>query len=388
MSRRPHKKSRAGCRDCKRRHIRCDQQRPACSHCFSAEVQCSFLEESSLLPPDLHIHEISSGSSQHVSRAPSPRHGSPLASPDDGDDAYSVNLNHLELFQNLSNPAFTGPINGLPDNLPLEIYMSSAMKTPYLMHMALATSALHLSTTCDSNSRPFYQDQAAGLQTRALSIFNKAHTVLTPAPDNAVEMFLFTSLLSVYLLCDPLLNHGSDFGGFLRRFTVALEICSGLTAVVDQTKHLLENTPLGRPLEVTRLIVQETSPVGSECDALNKLIDDLASDTASYRACAEAALYLRRVFNAQSAISTGPKPQMIQAVIAWPLVCSPVFRQMLVEQKPHALVILANYAVLLHRGRHVWYYGPGGKWLIEQIVDTLDDRWQSWLELPRRAIQE
>lgn len=34
--RRSHRKSRVGCAECKRRHIRCDKLRPVCDHCTAA----------------------------------------------------------------------------------------------------------------------------------------------------------------------------------------------------------------------------------------------------------------------------------------------------------------------------------------------------------------
>lgn len=43
-TRRTHKKSRRGCTECKRRHIRCDEGRPACTNCNIAERACSFLD--------------------------------------------------------------------------------------------------------------------------------------------------------------------------------------------------------------------------------------------------------------------------------------------------------------------------------------------------------
>ncbi|KAM3454075.1 hypothetical protein MY3296_003343 [Beauveria thailandica] len=41
-TRRSHRKSRNGCAECKRRHIRCDEHRPLCSNCVSADRACVF----------------------------------------------------------------------------------------------------------------------------------------------------------------------------------------------------------------------------------------------------------------------------------------------------------------------------------------------------------
>ncbi|KAH7019602.1 hypothetical protein EDB80DRAFT_205187 [Ilyonectria destructans] len=40
--RRAHRKSRKGCWECKRRHIKCDESRPACGNCVVSERSCSF----------------------------------------------------------------------------------------------------------------------------------------------------------------------------------------------------------------------------------------------------------------------------------------------------------------------------------------------------------
>lgn len=41
-TRRSHRKSRNGCAECKHRHIRCDERRPACANCKAADRLCSF----------------------------------------------------------------------------------------------------------------------------------------------------------------------------------------------------------------------------------------------------------------------------------------------------------------------------------------------------------
>ncbi|CEJ79928.1 Putative Sterol uptake control protein 2 [[Torrubiella] hemipterigena] len=41
-TRRSHRKSRNGCAECKRRHIRCDERRPECSNCSIADRACAY----------------------------------------------------------------------------------------------------------------------------------------------------------------------------------------------------------------------------------------------------------------------------------------------------------------------------------------------------------
>lgn len=40
--RKPHRKSRSGCRNCKLRRVKCDETRPACHNCISQFVRCNY----------------------------------------------------------------------------------------------------------------------------------------------------------------------------------------------------------------------------------------------------------------------------------------------------------------------------------------------------------
>ena len=48
-SKRAHKKSRAGCKNCKGRRVKCDEARPKCRNCVVRRLDCIYAN--SLLPP-------------------------------------------------------------------------------------------------------------------------------------------------------------------------------------------------------------------------------------------------------------------------------------------------------------------------------------------------
>ncbi|KFA47748.1 hypothetical protein S40293_07129 [Stachybotrys chartarum IBT 40293] len=68
-TRRTHRKSRNGCSECKRRHIRCDEGRPSCTNCTIAERVCSFPLSSSAHPA---VVSASSSSPQSIPQQPLP----------------------------------------------------------------------------------------------------------------------------------------------------------------------------------------------------------------------------------------------------------------------------------------------------------------------------
>ncbi|KAJ4328295.1 hypothetical protein N0V84_001163 [Fusarium piperis] len=63
--RRAHRKSRNGCWECKRRHIKCDESRPACSNCVVSERSCSF-------PPSAAATAATPAAHQTPASAPTP----------------------------------------------------------------------------------------------------------------------------------------------------------------------------------------------------------------------------------------------------------------------------------------------------------------------------
>ena len=276
----------------------------------------------------------------------------------------------------------------LPDAIPLQLYLRHAFETPYLMHMVLAASALYLSVTCDKASKSFYRDMAIGLQTRALSLFNISHPDLNLTSKNAVPIFLFTSVLTVELLCEPLLHRQGDLEEFIEHFTHSLAICQGFLRLVGEARELLEPTEVGPSLEATARIMQRAEPTAPECDMLKGLISAQELDIISQDAYQKAVFLLRRVYSAQTTVAAGSEPRMVQAVWVWPLQLSSDFRLLLAARKPQALIILAHYAVLLHRMRHLWHFGSGGRYLIETISETLDPMWHCWMRFPQEVLRE
>jgi hypothetical protein len=301
-------------------------------------------------------------------------------------DPYTVNMTHLELFNNLFSKEFLSFEElGQSDIMPTTIYTKYALTTPYLMHQILATSALELSTRT-TESRNFYREYATGLQNRALSLFNESNLVLEVTPANCVHMFLFSSSVGVHLLCDTLHYQRDSLEGFIDRFTHCLSVYRGVLAVVDQCRQLLRETELEPRLKLSQVLKQPADASGSECDALRDLVNAADVTPSSRKAYRESVLHLQQVFDAQRTAS-GNKTRMPLA-FAWPILISPDFIDMLRQRQAEALVILAHYAVLLHRGRHLWLIGEGGQFLIESICGSLGSNWQEWLKFPKEALRE
>jgi hypothetical protein len=301
-------------------------------------------------------------------------------------DPYNVNMTHLELFSNPFSKEFQSfEESGQQDIMPTAIYAKYALTTPYLMHQVLATSALELSIRTAS-SRNLYHEYATGLHNRALSLFNESNPVLEVTEANCVHMFLFSSMVGVHLLCETLHYQRDSLEGFIDRFTQCLSVYRGVLTVIDQCRHLLRETELEPRLKLAEVLMQPTDVSGSECDSLMDLVNAADVTPSSRKAYRESVLYLQKVFDVQRAAS-GNRTRMPLA-FAWPIYISPDFLDLLRQPQAEALVILAHYAVLLHRGRDLWLIGDSGQFLIESICGTLGSSWQEWLKFSKAALRE
>ncbi|KAF3108996.1 hypothetical protein TWF569_006189 [Orbilia oligospora] len=415
MSRRSHKKSRNGCLQCKKRHIRCDGFAPICANCRGAELECSYLKNHT--PPILlavpnnraDVHAASPSSASNTSPAPSISSSDSLVSrqndinsapsiavpfPEQGpsiqagstnpQDPFSINEIHLELFMNLSSQDFRSSEDpSQPEYIPSTVYIEHGLATPYLIHQMLAMSALHLSTTfTDRQKINHYHSYATGLQNRALSLFNQANPVLEVTSSNCIHMFLFSSAVGVHLLCDTLHYQRGSLDSFIEKFTHDVNVYRGVLAVVNQCSPAVREQQIAPNLRLGQVFLQIPDATGSECDDLIKLINASNIPESSREVYLQTANDLQRMFDCAQGKSR------VSVLFTWVILLSPSYVALLRLGEPEALVVLAFYAVLLHRGRFMWLIGDGGRFLIEAISDRLGENWRGWLRFPIEALQE
>ncbi|KAK5047432.1 hypothetical protein LTR84_006528 [Exophiala bonariae] len=386
MSRRSHRKSRTGCDECKKKHRKCDEDRPICANCRTAEIRCSFLDQdtSYLVPAQASARFNSrptSALSNEISNNSSPSQPQGLKEPS---DPYALDMTHLRIFNNIYSKEF---LSFEPQDqisiVSSVIFNKYILPTPYLMHETLAFSALHMSIQ-SPHSCGFYRDYATGLQTRALALFNDKLPVLDLNPTNCTPIFLFASFLAAHLLSDTLYHETINLDHFIEKFTHCLTIHHGVTAITNQYWDLLRESELGPRLNLGAELMRERDVPGSECAALKDLIDGAPMHPDLQKIYHISIVQLQKVFDAEQAY---PSAQFdSQLVSAWPIMISPEYVDLLRQQAPEALIILAHYAVLLHRCRDSWLYGGGGKFLLESICSRLGDAWHQWLNYPMSVL--
>ncbi|KAI9369851.1 hypothetical protein BJX61DRAFT_545193 [Aspergillus egyptiacus] len=378
MPRRAHKKSRNGCLECKRRHVKCDENRPVCSNCTASERDCEygtrFIHANSR--PPLATSPTASNASPSSSVPPS-------ATPPSIVYDQPVNMLHAELFHNLYTA--THKIMGSEESITwLSQAIGQAIAAPYLANEMLAFSALHLSII-RPHKRDFYHYHAAQLQTQALAIFKETNPVVTQ--ETSIPLFLFSSIIGIHMFCETVLvNRESDFTQFLPQFAHYIRLHHGVRTIINESWSMLRYNPIFQPmLEKGMALYGLEGPLGPGCQKLLQLITaaNLGTElTETYRHCIKSLQACIHATNDRNA-----ELGRINGVMTWPILVELDYSELLKERRPEALVILAHFAVLLHRFRDSWLFGDSGRFVIEQVTRYLGEEWEEWLAWPNEVLR-
>ncbi|KAF7182918.1 hypothetical protein CNMCM7691_002662 [Aspergillus felis] len=380
MPRRAHKKSRNGCLECKRRHIKCNENRPICTNCTVSERVCEYGINVFKItrPGDSPNRSAASASLSPATNLPSGR-SSLSPNPVTPQDA-PVNMLHMELFSHLY--AETLPeLNRRKGSVHFFSIMPHLTKAPYVANELLAFSALHLSTK-HPERREYYRTHAAQLQTHALAIFKE--TDLEVNQETCVPLFVFSAILGLHTLCDVLLYRENDFDQFVDKFVHCFRLHRGIRAICGKAWEMLHQSVL-QPLIVDgHSLYQFDGRLGAGCEKLLNLVQAAKLGDTLTNIYKQAIECLQTSTNAL--IAAGSLAGSSHGSTAWPILVSPEYIDLLPQRRPEALVILAHYAILLHSCRDSWMFGDGGQFLIESIRDFLGPDWTEWLEWPIKAL--
>ncbi|KAH7143695.1 hypothetical protein EDB81DRAFT_842920 [Dactylonectria macrodidyma] len=395
--RRAHRKSRNGCWECKRRHIKCDEARPSCSNCTVSERSCSFPHSASpsgsvSTPASTHASTLTSAATPAVTSATSPSRSPaesntspgavypsqyPLASlagprgflvPDDASPPTLPSFNeffagspssslpdapsqpvftarHLILFHH-AQTAMAHSANFMPASINIAI--DWAQEAPYAMDQLLALAADHMAMHSPENAVAHRHD-ATELQTRALVWFNHdTRDVVDPTSDRlSIPRFLFAGLLSIHMLYETLTYYRSSYHVFIDRFIEVTYLHRGVRAIIRSSYSLLLESALHPFLNNVR-VASLSDHMGTECAELERLIDSSDLAPATVVACKSACQTLQWAFNIHFTL---PESDNIHAATAFPVMLTAEYVDALRKHRPEALLVLAYYGVLLHRCR-------------------------------------
>ncbi|KAH7040891.1 uncharacterized protein B0I36DRAFT_16487 [Microdochium trichocladiopsis] len=392
--RRSHRKSRLGCSECKKRHMRCDESRPACLNCTRAQRSCSFLSSGASRPAQPHSQhrDLTAASSSEPYNASS---ASPSPDPTSGPDAHQKHftLRHLELMHHFEHHmANDMQIYNTLMYDACQLALVEGFASRYVMDQVLAIAAAHkASTLTDAQARQAYHLEATSLQTRAVALFT-AETADAGIPsDKAMAAFTFASFLGLHVLYDLTQIEDATWANptlGLDQFTHYFKLLQGIrkiaTPIWDQVSERVGCDV--RMWDVSKRDLSASARAAerrsSECSQLLALLD-ISDVTAASREV------LRVAIDALIDMFESGHQHGRWVIIAqeWPTRATPEYNELVARRRPEALVVLAHFSVLLHRGRDFWCVGDAGSRLFRCIKMHLGEYWAKWLEWPEQQLQ-
>ncbi|KAK9859283.1 hypothetical protein MYU51_016473 [Penicillium brevicompactum] len=380
MARRTHKKSRNGCIECKRRHMKCDEKRPICSNCVSSQRHCEFAEPYSFVEGSRSASREATTASPSTVSTPGalpPRSvPEPVISPEDA----AVNMLHVEFVHNLCSERMNifNSVDAAPATVSFPDILHHGLNAPYLMNELLSLSALHLSIVKPEKQK-FYQHHSTQLQNYALSSFNALSSHITD--ENTIPIFLFAGSLGLHKLCETLVFRDDNFENFLDRFVQYVILHYGVRTVAGQGRwHLLQQSSLKPILELGERIPALDSTLGPVCQGLLDRIRGLDLDDSIFK------VYTQAVQAVQSMMTLveerAPGKHSLDVLAAWSVLLPREYIDLLAERRCEALVIFAYYGALVDTHNHLWIFGDGGEYVVTSISQYLGAQWEEWLQWP------
>jgi hypothetical protein len=297
-----------------------------------------------------------------------------------------LNLDHMELLIHLTQDSDMFNLGvGIDSNhaSDLALGLKEALKAPYLMHELLAFSAQHLAHVHPARSL-HYLHQAMSLQTRAISLFNATWSEVDES--NCVAVVLFSSVLGHHLLAETLSKRDvRGLEAFVAHYVQCVEIHRGIYTIAKSAWPLLMESELEPIMSMSSNFTSQT-PVGNDCQSVQDLVDRSVSLSQEEKhACRIAIQYLQVGFDAVALVADHGYNRH-HMIYTWTMLVPLDVTNMLARKQPEVLILLAYYAVLLHRGKDLWQVGNAGEYIFNLIAKYLDSEWGMWLRDPRRMI--
>jgi hypothetical protein len=355
-------------------------------------VKCDFLQSSSL-----PIFESSPSGSRQLS-IPSEPSPSITGSSHSQQELYSYphethaheheewGLLSLKLLQNYStSTCYTFSAQPTLQNFFRLSIPEIGFNYPFVLHMALATSALHLSRF-DKEKELLYKNEADYRYDKAL----RAATSLMPQvnPENCHALYMFANLCCIFTMArGPLPGDFLLFGEqgvaewliFFRSLRPIIEmhmgsLSQGILAPVFQVGMSAANVQHQaiqeiEPLSQLRRFISETVHNQSESEALLKALDGLSP----------------LVSRSHGAESSG-KQFNIQELGVW-LYCIPdEYVELLQQHQPAALIIMAYVCVLINDLSGNWVLAGWVEHIMRGIYKFLGNGHHLWIRWPMEQI--
>ncbi|PLB46244.1 Zn(II)2Cys6 transcription factor [Aspergillus steynii IBT 23096] len=386
--RRPHQKSRHGCKTCKRRRVKCDEARPTCSNCQHRKETCDYDTESSLIwAGDRKLRRRNQRRTETPEPSPPVQSSSTSATFDllnrfgAGNDptvsSTTLNMNQLELiiqWTNNTHRFFTR--NGETSHVWKDLIVEEAFHAPFLMHGVLAVSALQLSLSRPEQQKAFWLGIATAHKGHALPPFLANFSDINSS--NAKAMFGFAGLVVAFAFGSALTGGSDADKPSLGALNDAFILCRGVQEITKAASQFLREStfaPLLNPSHPTITIPHSTTEALDHLENMNSTAwlgeqHDIETYARVIKALRDLAPY------------TYIQPTSMTLAVGWAIRSPAPYLDYLQIQEPFALVVHAHYCAFLHFARENCFIQSWGSAVLRDIWHILDSTWKEHIDWP------
>ncbi|KAM0328471.1 hypothetical protein ACHAQA_004878 [Verticillium albo-atrum] len=386
-SKRPHKKSRSGCKTCKTRKVKCDESRPACRNCILRKVECLYpvtpasaksAASQRIITPRTPVSEPSTS----LVTSPEPSQQSwepnviiePLFIPAGQHDALDMKL--LWFYTTNTFSSFLTPrsrVERVNEILRVRI-PSFAFENRFLMDCLLGLSALqlqNLNQSVDPSRVLYYRSRAFEGYRKAIE---KGDVKTFPA---LIACSLLLVALSSQMFREETTKtlHILDWMVVWRGIGLMIKLASprklweaGLAELFFRPPIDLNSSSLHIPNNLLFMVssITKEDPEWEDVETYYQSLQYLGSLYKEMRQGLSSILNIR--------------------AMTWFTFVPPNFVELAKQRRPRALIIIAHYAMFVKVVDTIWWLRDIGDTTIRDIIQYLGDDWEDLLATPRAAL--
>ncbi|KAI9374326.1 hypothetical protein BJX61DRAFT_498713 [Aspergillus egyptiacus] len=390
-SRRSHTKSRRGCFQCKRRHVKCNEETPRCSLCIKRGLDCTYppsSEADSQLPGSLPAETSTSTSTlNNNNNSPSPSEAEGWAE--------QTRLLEMKLFHHyVIDASFTLRQDVLEASHFQVAVPRLATSNPFLLDIILAFSALHLAFLEQGDSK--WLEIALKYQNRACSAFSRVLAGL--APENLGPAFICSIFIMLCAFAYPCVSQNRDTFDPLAQVLEINRLLVGCAFLFLQLDHTEQPEEMKAWLVYKQPeVFMKTGGVEDTQDnsALEQLQRDLLESLDHLRNTIDSTesphrpMYQKTWETLQEMIREWPRGKNQGGILAFPIHISEEFMSRLKDGDWMARMIFLHYGVGMHLLSNKWYVGIWGRRLVATVVqphEEIPPIWEETVAWARRAV--
>lgn len=371
-SRRPHTKSRSGCKRCKDKHIKCDEAQPICGACARYNVPCVPKPRPSRAKPASSAQSASTQPSISPPPIPAPESRSTIT-------IWEFDLLHHWILH-VANSFNVSP--GFCDAWRNHA-IKDAIQHDFFLHMILMLSCLHLALTKSpsftESHRAFILEGCSVATTR----FRIEAGNISDSNCQAVQAFPF--LLSIYALAlGQLDREDKSEEAVLDEMIHILILIKGNTLIRDTTNPWMQLRGLDAWMDEKDILLDDPTGLQYDLDLsravshLHPWIDSSDDDPTVKASNTKAVELFKGALDFHLKLNLRP--------LAWPNVIQNDYLDLLRQRNPMAMVILAHYAVILGQCSSQWWCSNWGVQLVSVVASILPQKYAEAIAYPLRML--